>query len=207
MSNNINIYKDLNINKDLISLFDPLEWEIKIKNFNNFIKQQNKTQEQILRNPELNSFIESIEKNLRDKHATMLLKIDDERQKANLESEFLKTLKENIFNKYNQLNELLSNGSKKLEQKQNANKYLTDIIDRDENIKLACMQSLVFIYKGFFHSSILKKLIRHLHDEQVPQLNKTDQFNKGVEIVCTLKRINPRTQKEEFVFSYTHTLL
>jgi hypothetical protein len=191
----------LNINKDLIPLFHPLDWELKIKNLDEIII--NKTPQEILDNPKLTSFLESIEINLREKHRNMLVRIDNPVQKTQLEDEFIHKLEQNILNKYNQLQELLSNGSNKLLQKQNANKYLTDVIDRDENIKLACMNSLLNIYKSFLNPILLQVLILCLD----PDADRAKAMEKGLDVIYMLTKTNPHTQKEEFVFSYTHTLL
>jgi len=185
------------LNKELIPLFDPLEWELMLKNLDQIVKQKQKTDEQILNNPKLISFIDSIKIALKERHDTMLLKVSNQEQKNKLELEFNQNLTKNVLDKYKQLEELLTNESKKLVQKQNANKLLTDIIDRDENIKKACMKSLYKIYQSFLAYNLLTGLINCLGDN----------YNECIEVINTLKRINPHTQKEEFVFSYTHNIL
>lgn len=186
------------LSKDIIPLFDPIEWELKLKNVNELINNKNKNVEEFINNPKFSDFTQSIYNELRGSLESKLVRLNDT-DKQKLETEFKTNLKSNISNKYKELQELLSNSFSKLIQKQNANKYLTDIIDRDENIKRACMGSLYKIYSSYLHYKMLEGLVSLLSD--------TNNFDHGVSIIKTLKRTNPNNQLPEPVFSYSHKIL
>ena len=191
---------DMNsLNKDIIPLFDPIDWELKVHNMNYLIKSKNKIMnfKDLKNNEKLKSFIKSIEDDLENKKNIKLIKLNNESEKQKIEQEHKQNLEENILNKYKELQELLSVGTSKLVQKQNANKYLTDIIDRDENIKRACMYSLYKIYSSFLYYNMLESMVKLL----------SDSFENGLKIIEDLKRINPNNQMEEYVFSYSHKII
>lgn len=187
------------LNKDIIPLFDPIDWELKVHNMNYLIKSKNKIMDfkDLKNNEKLKSFIKSIEDDLEDKKKIKLIKLNNESEKQKFEQEHKQNLEENISNKYKELQELLSNGTSKLVQKQNANKYLTDIIDRDENIKLACMNSLYQIYRSFLDYNMLESMVKLL----------SDSFENGLKEIEKLERINPNNQMKEYVFSYSHKII
>jgi hypothetical protein len=65
------------------------------------------------------------------------------------------------------------------------------------------MNSLLNIYKSFLNPILLQALILCLDSEP----DRAKAMEKCLEVIYTLKKTNPHTQKEEFIFSYTHTLL
>jgi hypothetical protein len=158
ITNDNPLNKDV-LNKEVIPLFDPIDWQIHIESYKEILE---KNQQKInIDDPNFEPFKESIKLHLVEMFKSQqnrLTTTKPEEEDIQLKK-FNETLPTLVKEKFEELRSLYSNGLGKLTQKQDANKFITDVIDRDENIKMACMQSLSDIYESYMQEVFMTKLI------------------------------------------------
>ena len=172
------------INKDIAPLFDPIEWELKIKNIEEVSSKTSDIAFNIISNPNMREFLTSLSANRTEKFLMKLNKTElSDEEKGQKFQEYTKDFNRALEEEITLLHKAFTNGISKLEQKQKANGFITDVIDRDENIKLACMNSLYEIYKSYLNPSLLKHLINIMGN---------GDYKNGVIYITTKKYKNER---------------
>ena len=195
------IYKKYGIQKGLVPLFDPFDWELKLTNISDIVDSRKNTLLDEIFTEKYSYFRETIQQNLDEVFRSKIAKLssDADSERNLLEKEYNDNKHTNITAKITELDNILSNGLGKLVQKQDANKYITDVIDRDEGIKMACMRSLYDIYQSFLNPELLLHLI--------------NMFGKGSLLAnltymkkVTIDAKTSKDREEQFVFNQTHDL-
>jgi hypothetical protein len=203
------------LNKHIVPLFDPIDWELQTKNLEDVAK----TQDINLNDIRYADFVNSIYQLNDEKFESELKKHKDDYSEATKQekiAQYQKTRTETMQAKVAEVKELFSNGLKKLIQKQDANKYITDVIDRDENIKLACMNSLYRIYKSFLDSELLETLVGFVELDNIDKLERknttTQKFEKvftqshevlsDIDVINFLKKLDPKFNQVSFIKTY-----
>jgi len=203
------------LNKHIVPLFDPIDWELQTKNLEDVAK----TQDINLNDIKYADFVNSIYQLNDEKFESELKKHKDDYSEATKQekiAQYQKTRTETMQAKVAEVKELFSNGLKKLIQKQDANKYITDVIDRDENIKLACMNSLYRIYQSFLNSLLLETLVGFVELDNIDKLERknttTQKFEKvftqshevlsDIDVINFLKKLDPKFKQISFIETY-----
>ena len=154
--NNTNILlehqlKNVQFTKKVLPIFDNIEWE----NIKDAYDDFNKTEQAA----NINIIGDSLKDSIIGK---IMVKFNNKLKKQKISDNVVNQLTEkkqmSVEDEVNvhitQLQELLRDGSQKENHKKNANSMITSVIDRDENIKMACMNSLSDIYKSYLPSEL-----------------------------------------------------
>ena len=153
--------KNASFNKQSIPLFDLVDWEIKFNSLSELANSSNNIVNQVQSCPE---FLNSMQTKLSENFETQLLKQELSASQTEIKrNEFNSTLGDKVKKKLIEMESIFNDGLAKLIQKQNANAFITTVIDRDENCKLACMNSLYGIYNSFLHPALLLTIVSLLN--------------------------------------------